>query len=760
MQGWLDGMDVGCVENYVASESEALRKSPGPFDLQRSRQTPPRPKIQILRSVWLAELSSVMSELYNTNFAIHSQDAESIRTSLRLELASNIVEDQKAISGRLGLELISSQLVDDCHSQLLRDKKDDIESLQDIVARAESKSDNAKDSLKEEFETHMYQPLVDIIDYIASFGGSTPKRRWIHSEAHVIGNGMPYSKPDLRLGDPSGELKTWRDLAAFGVVKLNAVQGMAPGQAIKGSDALVQSGDYARLHLAGSPFRLFSIALMITGNNFQVAIFDRAGVVVSPAADIWTDTKTFIRVIRRLTCDLSHIEMGCDPSVFELPSHAELYPFIRKTAKSLGVPRDSLDYPSFLVQCRRRISTLDGIDTRSCHDHDRDDWETHKWLTIGPPVWVSLSLLGRGTSIWRVMPYKEDDFDSSAEVCILKNTWRNSHRSSESETYETVEGGPDGVANFYCGGDAVFPWVETSPAISVVNIRNTDYRINRANLLGIPNHRSIDPTPMLHRLILKTVGRPLWDAVDWMELMRGFRAALLGHGKLWAQGILHRDISAGNILLAVGAAEEGQEGFITDLEFARLRHIRQTRRGVNEDGTETIAKAWTDSPRGLLLTGTVQFMAIEKLTAVVGRPGGSESDDKLHYDLESFIWVFAYTVMRRLMAEKRLDAASTKRIHKWFKECFCSLSISTIISNRTARIPLQLPISIGDDILPQPIQDLSTQLSQMVQFNQSADEYAKLAKKGRKISQSPSCNHLRVDLFFQHSLSYACFNYC
>lgn len=94
------------------------------------------------------------------NFAIHSQDAESIRTSLRLELALNIVEDQKAISGRLGLELVSSQLVDDCHSQLLRDKTKDFERLQDIVAGAESKGDNAKDNLKEEFETRMYKPLV------------------------------------------------------------------------------------------------------------------------------------------------------------------------------------------------------------------------------------------------------------------------------------------------------------------------------------------------------------------------------------------------------------------------------------------------------------------------------------------------------------------------------------------------------------------------------------------------------------------------
>lgn len=339
---------------------------------------------------------------------------------------------------------------------------------------------------------------------------------------------MPYSKPDLRLGDPSVELKTWRDLAAFGEVKPQAVQGMAPGQAVKASNALVQSGDYARLHLAGSPFRLFSIGLMITGNNFQVGIFDRAGVMVSSSMSMWTNTKTFIRVIRSLTCSLSQTEMGCDPSVFELPPSAEWYPLIRDKAKSLGVPRDSLGYPSFIVNCRKRITILNPMDTRSRLERDREDWETQEWLTIGPPIWTSLSLLGRGTSIWRVMPFHPDKFDPSANVYILKNTWRNSHRSSESEIYETVEGGPDGVANFYYGGDAVFPWLATSPAISVVNIRNADYRINRANLLDIPTHRSIDSTPMLHRLILKTVGRPLWDAVNWMELMKGFRSALTG----------------------------------------------------------------------------------------------------------------------------------------------------------------------------------------------------------------------------------------
>lgn len=76
----------------------------------------------------------------------------------------------------------------------------------------------------------------------------------------------------------------------------------------------------------------------------------------------------------------------------------------------------------------------------------------------------------------------------------------------------------------------------------------------------------------------------------------------VGHEKLCQQGILHRDISAGNILLAVGVAEEGKEGFITDLEFARLRQIRQSRSMANDDGSKVTATTWTDAGRGLLMT--------------------------------------------------------------------------------------------------------------------------------------------------------------
>ena len=160
---------------------------------------------------------------------------------------------------------------------------------------------------------------------------------------------------------------------------------------------------------------------------------------------------------------------------------------------------------------------------------------------------------------------------------FIKTAWRSSARIPESDIYRSIPVPPKGLAEFECGGDVIFAGFP----ITVQNLRsNTPYR-------PLPTNDQ-PSTPVLHRL-LRTVGRQMWKAVSERELLTGFRDALRGeqalistivllaiishlisaHKDLCDIGILHRDISAGNILLAANQQTQ-LKGFITDLEFAHI----------------------------------------------------------------------------------------------------------------------------------------------------------------------------------------------
>jgi Fungal protein kinase len=104
------------------------------------------------------------------------------------------------------------------------------------------------------------------------------------------------------------------------------------------------------------------------------------------------------------------------------------------------------------------------------------------------------------------------------------------------------------------------------------------------------------PTMILHRLILRTVGCPLWDYTSDRDLLAGFPDALIlegecllitiyrhlhpAHRTLCDRENLHRDISAGNILLTETQDNDGRCGLITDLEFAHIQGSTLRRRPV------------------------------------------------------------------------------------------------------------------------------------------------------------------------------------
>ncbi|KAF8804954.1 hypothetical protein BYT27DRAFT_7258710 [Phlegmacium glaucopus] len=576
----------------------------------------------------------------------------SSRNAIKDDLENKIAYNDATVFKRLRVDQVDDNFVSTCAASFKANNTGDISILKELVEQASQKTlddleaeeiwDKANDKNKEEKsgnhgsaeEKKMYAPLVRLFSYIANFGHAATPRKFQKTndmlkadEPHTFG--FPSCSPDITVsphGIEAFKSKLWRHRDAFGEVKPTKNQGPYSGMSDTIPAIVTQSADYARLFMSARPFMLFCVGILIFGTEFCVAIFDCGGVTLSPAYDMFEDTKTFVRVVRSIACNLSTVELGFDPTVRVLTDE-----------ETQRLTEDS-KYPSAVIS--------------SCGSDPRE------WCTIGPPIWTSLSLLGRGTNVWHVHSYAlsvNQDPILHGDEMIMKTAWRSNARTSEFDIYSVVDNHPKGLAKFICGGDVRY----ARNPITVKNMRSQ----------AVHDLDADPPKAVLHRLILGTVGRPLWEYTSESDLLSGFRDAILAHKSLCDQGILHRDISAGNVML-IEAQDTELRGFITDLDFARIEgstvetadrtveraaipQERYTDRGGSYATTEfaifkqTTFQSTATIKRGAGMTGTAQFMSRRiLLQAFIVNPIRvvHEAGD----DIESFIWVLSYSVMRNL----------------------------------------------------------------------------------------------------------------
>ncbi|KAG2366070.1 hypothetical protein BDR07DRAFT_1480638 [Suillus spraguei] len=397
--------------------------------------------------------------------------------------------------------------------------------------------------------------------------------------------------------------------------------------------------------MAARPFQLYVLCIFIYGHKFSLGWYDRRGVIISYDYDIDDDLDILINAVLQLTTHMTTYQLGHDRSARLLEGHSYY----------------QVEYPSFLV-------SMDA------------DGDTCLWKTEGPPIWSSLSLLGRGTATWRAVSVG----NKKEGVIVLKTLWRSQTRQSESNIYGHIKSPLPGVAEFSLGDDVHIP----SAACRSL-ILNDD--------VGVPDD------PVLHRLALKTVGRPLWDAETTRDFILGSLAAIKGHQGLVEQGILHRDMSPGNIFLGGPGCAEGWEGFVADLEFASVAqpetetivplHLLPPSTGqLNARGVfcEETVPSGSKAP-GAEITGTALFMARELLDLMVisdkskkVRP--AQIKRGVHHDLESFILVLFYAVIRRGLDRRLWDQNEVTgyRIKSLYRTLFGGHTIPKIAEARAS----------------------------------------------------------------------------
>jgi hypothetical protein len=301
-------------------------------------------------------------------------------------------------------------------------------------------------------------------------------------------------------------------------------------------DIIAQVADVVRLRMASRPFQLFTLSLILCDSRFWVAMWDRDGVVVSRPHQLEEEQDLFRRIIISLHCHLDLYDLGLDRNV--------------KIAAGLPyIPSDP--YPTI-------------------------DFGGHEWQLV-ERIFQSVTAIGRGTSVWRVRRTGENGEDIAR---AFKWSWRSPGRDTEAEIHTQIEGAFEAIH-------------ETQPlniALMDSGASDSDLEDAKVDIQSLRSDLEETSKPVrnlvLTCILLKRVGKAIWDYKDDLEIMRGARDILQGQAHLLVSGVdveltcnalglvslhdvgwMHRDISAGNCLLTQN--EDDGPSFISDLELAK-----------------------------------------------------------------------------------------------------------------------------------------------------------------------------------------------
>ncbi|EED84109.1 predicted protein [Postia placenta Mad-698-R] len=429
--------------------------------------------------------------------------------------------------------------------------------------------------------------------------------------------------------------------------------------------------------------RLFVFVVGIFGSSARIFRFDHAAAVVSEAFD-YTERLDILReFLWRFVYPLSTTSSvaGADPSI-QIPEEVDIYRAQKLLDKSGKPP---------LSQAEQKMCRW--ITVRDTNG-DLLRFFAFRLLYTNP------SMFSRASCVWEAFK----DGEKTGKTYVIKDAWRQLWFPAETDFYDVLHEGVDGVRHGSRSADAydhanIDPCLlglaqdyigvdlgrreylrynagcDSTRCVQFAKYPNTSRKsctdacvphrslltghctISSARL-GVPLNSELERSHM--RLVLKTVGRPISHFTRTYQLIEAFRDAIMGHQRAYEAGIIHRDISEGNVLLAEDASFTG---FIGDFDhsfnwktflkrrglevsreswekYARQRYVAKNGPGTRLDepgdhplGERRPIKRWTHER-----TGTLYFIAVEVLEGI--------SLHEARHDLESFYWLLFWLMLR------------------------------------------------------------------------------------------------------------------
>ncbi|KAH9960891.1 hypothetical protein BC827DRAFT_1376549 [Russula dissimulans] len=322
-----------------------------------------------------------------------------------------------------------------------------------------------------------------------------------------------------------------------------------------------------------SQFRVFTFAVVLFGDSGRLLRWDRSGIIYTESFNWANQPDTLFEFFWRLNF-LSDVDRGYDTTVTSVTDD-EVEVALNKLKTYEGLENvQASDLHQFLV-----------------HDDHTTDGQPGRYIAPSP-IWDTEALL---VDFWRTdLP----DIQKEGDV------YRELHNAQVPH-----------IPTLGRAGDVpLSPDHVNALSFAVQRTKTRDY-VGREWCPGRPCVERY----VHYRLVLKTLGRPLNTFRSTRQLCEAIRDAIEAHTAAYEKAqILHRDVSAGNILIA----DDGS-GMLIDWDLSKK-----------------VIKDVDEKARSHSRTGTWQFISISRLCDPSIRP--HEVSD----DLESFFWVLLYEVVK------------------------------------------------------------------------------------------------------------------
>ncbi|KAI0628960.1 hypothetical protein C8Q77DRAFT_1143806 [Trametes polyzona] len=360
--------------------------------------------------------------------------------------------------------------------------------------------------------------------------------------------------------------------------------------------------------------RTHQFSLILFGTMARLARWDRAGVIFSEAFDYVKDPTHIARFLWRYV-RMTPEQQGHDTTATKVPPKSKDHDLVLERAKNplmIGGHK--------VGEHARHEFAKSTKDARWFWKLKVFDGKKAREFLVGRPHFIAYGLAGRGTKGFVAI----DCNDPEGPLVYLKDVWRVVHPElrREGDILAHLRGGP---------GDTPVPDIPTLICHGDVGDQITRSKeIWKEQNLDASDDQCPPKTHRHYRLVMKEVGLPISEFRNGCELVYLILRAIRAHKGAYEKGVLHRDISAGNVLISIVETVSPQGEY--SMSRAVLLADWELSKFVNDEDS---------GPRQPGRTGTWQFASAAALSDL-----SKEID--VADEMESFFHLLLYLSIRYL----------------------------------------------------------------------------------------------------------------